>query len=156
MWWKRYEHILERKPVTTREALVDVLAKEQVELLESFPPDEAQIEWTDERLAAKLRGRVHELPRPDADFVALLAEIVRLDLLHETDRIDWLFRNEQHRAACPTQAHVDALHLLWRVCLELLYARKEELAQHGLKTKDLLAIIEKVPPIFAARRAQLN
>lgn len=156
MWWKRYEHILERKPVTTREALVDVLAKEQVELLESFPPDESEIEWTDDKLAAKLRGRIHELPRPDAAFVALLAEILRLDVEHETDKIDWLFRNDQHRAACPTQAHVDALHLLWRVCLELLYSRKDELAQHGLKRQDLVAIVDKVPPLFRARSLQQN
>ncbi len=155
MWWKRYERILDQKPVTTRVALIDMLAKEQCEMLEAFPPDEAQVEWVDEKLAAKFRGRMHEMPAPNADVVDLLCAILAADLQHQTDKIDWIFRNDKHRVACPTQDHVEVLHLLWRTCLEVLYTRKDELSAH-LKTADLTAIVEKTAPMFRARRAAMQ
>jgi hypothetical protein len=155
MWWKRYERILDQKPVTTREALIDLLAKEQCEMLEAFPPDESQIEWSDEKLAAKFRGRMHEMPAPDPAQVDLLCTVLAHDLQHETDRIDWIFRNDKHRDVCPTQDSVEVLHLLWRTCLEVLYTRKDELSAH-LKTADLVRVVEKTAKLFRARRAAVQ
>lgn len=125
-WWKPYEALMERKPVTGDVAIVELLAKELVEFIEAFPPAEDSIDWSDASFAARYRDRLHTLPRLDSRFVAQLFEIIRLDLDHETDRVDWLLRNDHHRDACPTQAHIDALMLLWPVLVEHLYSRKEE------------------------------
>lgn len=125
-WWKRYEPILEQKPVAGDVAISDLIAKEVVELLEAFPPAEHDVEWTDEQFARRYRGRLHELPKCDPRFVAQLMAIVKLDLAHEAEQIDWLLRNEHHREACPSAAHVDALKLLWPVVVEHLYQRKDE------------------------------
>ncbi len=138
-WWKRYEPILEQKPVSGDVAIVDLIGKELVEMLEAFPPPEQDVDWGDETFARKYRGRLHELPKLDARFVAQLMEFVRLDVDHDNDRIEWLLRNDHHRVACPTHLHVDALHLLWPVVVEHLYQRKEE-TRGILKRKHLLDI----------------
>jgi hypothetical protein len=135
-WWKPWEALMERKPVTGDVAIVELLAKELVEFLEAFPPAEDGVDWTDPSFAARYRGRLETLPRLDSRFVGQLFEIIRLDLDHETERIDWLLRNDHHREACPTAAHVDALMLLWPVLVEHLYSRKEE-CQGILKRRHL-------------------
>ena len=147
MWWKRYEPILESKARPAFEVLLETLAKELVEATETFPPREDDVEWTDARMAEKYRGRLADLPKVDVRMCQLLCEVLRLDLTHETDAIDHLFRNEKHRVACPSEDHVDALHLLWRGTLEHLYARKEELLSElppemSLKTKHLVQIVD--------------
>lgn len=146
-WWKRYEPILEQKPVAGDVAVAGLIAKELVEMLEAFPPAEHDVEWTDDGFARKYRGRLHELPKLDPRFVAQLLEIVRLDLEHDSDRIDWILRNQHHRAACPTDAHVDALKLLWPVVVEHLYQRKDE-CQGILKTSHLLTICDDASSRF--------
>src|SRR5688500_5577346 len=96
-WWKRYEPILEAKAIPAKEAVKDLMAKELVELWELFPPAESDVEFEDPRLAAKLKGRMHELPKLDAPFVTVLARVLAWDLKHEVDAIDHLFRNDLHR-----------------------------------------------------------
>jgi len=140
-WWKRYEAILEQKPVSGDVAVADLIAKELVEMLEAFPPAEQDIEWTDDNFARRYQGRLHELPRLDARFVAQLLEIVKLDLDHDTDKIDWIWRNDHHREACPSAAHVDALRLLWPVIVEYLYQRKDE-CQGVMKRSHLMGICD--------------
>jgi hypothetical protein len=149
-WWKPYEALMERKPVTGDVAIVELLAKELVEFLEAFPPAEDSVDWSDDAFAARFRGRLETLPRLDSRFVGQLFEIVRLDLDHETERLDWLLRNNHHREACPTAAHVDALMLLWPVLLEHLYSRKEE-CQGILKRKHLHDVCEQAEERFRTR-----
>ncbi len=146
-WWKRYEPILEQKPVSGDVAIAGLIAKELVEMLEAFPPGELDVEWTDDNFAKKYRGRLHELPKPDARFVAQLLEIVRLDLEHDTDRIDWILRNNHHREACPSDASVDALKLLWPVIVEHLYQRKDD-CNGILKKQHLIDICEDAAARF--------
>jgi hypothetical protein len=153
-WWKRYEPILEARPVPAVEALKDLIAKELVELFEHFPPPEHEVEFEDAKLAAKLKGRMHELPKLDIAMVTLVCRLLRLDLEHEIDAIDHLMRNDHHRDAATTPAHVDAMHLLWRGLLEHLYARKEE-TQGALKTKDLAEIVDKARDRFVQRQNAL-
>ncbi len=152
MWWKKYEPLLEQKPISGAEAVKDLVARELVEMLEAFPPDEADVAWEDPALEKRLRGRLAGLPRLDAPFVELLARIVTLDLQHEIEAIDHTMRNDLHREAAPTPAHVDALHMLWRAVVEQLYQRKDE-ARGVLKGKDLVDIVEKMRARFAARAA---
>lgn len=153
-WWKPYEALMETKPVAGDVAIVDLVARELVEVLEAFPPAETDVDWTDERLAARYRGRLHTLPRLDSSFVRLLCRVVRLDLEHETEQIDWLLRNDHHKGACLTTAHEQALQLLWPVVVEHLYQRKDD-CRGILKRAHLLQIVDKVAERFG-RRALLQ
>lgn len=141
-WWKRYEPILEAKPVPAKEALKDMIAREIVELFTAFPPAEHEVDLEDQKLAARLRGRFHELPKLDVPMVTLVCRLLQMDLEHDVDAIDHLMRNQHHREAATTEAHVDALHFLWRGLLEHLYARKDE-TTGILKTRDLVDIVER-------------
>jgi hypothetical protein len=153
-WWKPYEALMETKPTAGDVAVVDLVAKELVEVLESFPPREADVDWSDERMAARYRGRLAELPRPDVRFVEVLLRLVRLDLEHETEQIDWLMRNGHHKDACPTPAHDEALLLLWPVVVEHLYQRKDE-CQGLLKRTHLVQVCDKVVERFRRRAQQV-
>jgi hypothetical protein len=149
-WWKPWEALMERKPVSGDVAIVELLGKELVEFLEAFPPAEDAVDWSDASFSARYRGRLETLPRLDSRFVGQLFEIIRLDLDHETERIDWLLRNHHHREACPTAGHIDALMLLWPVLIEHLYSRKEEC--HGiLKRRHLHDILQEAEQRFRTR-----
>jgi hypothetical protein len=149
-WWKPYEALMERKPVSGDVAIVELLAKELVEFLEAFPPAEDTVDWSDPTFAARYQGKLDSLPRLDSRFIGMLFELVRLDLDHETDRIDWLLRNNHHRDACPTPAHIDALMLLWPVVIEHLYARKEE-CQGIVKRQHLKDLCRQTEERFRSR-----
>lgn len=149
-WWKPYEALMEHKPVTGDVALVELLSKELVEFLEGFPPPADSVEWLDPAFTARYRDTLHELPRPDSRLVGQLLEIVRLDLEHEVERIDWILRNGHHRAACPTPAHEDVLKLLWPVIVEHLYSRKEECQGH-LKRRHLTEVCTQAEERFRRR-----
>ena len=154
MWWKRYEPLLEAKSVPVREALIDLIAKELCEMCESFPPEEASIEWQDEALRRRLQGRLRDLPRIDGAMADLVSRLLVLDLSHEVEAIDHLFRNEGYRDACPSDAHLDAVKLCWRAGLELLYQRKDEVSGH-LKGTDLIDIAERFPRGYRRRLVRL-
>lgn len=154
-WWKPYEALMEQKPVSGDVAIADLIARELVEVLEAFPPAEAEIDWTDDTFARRYRGRLHTLPRLDARFVAQLLAIVRLDLEHEHEQIDWLLRNQHHRDACPTPLHDDALKLLWPVVVEHLYARKEE-CRGILKRTQLVDICVQAEERFRLRAMKIS
>lgn len=154
MWWKRWEPILEQKPVPAEDVLLELLAKELCDLVESFPPAEADVEWQDDRTRARYAGRLAALPPPDLDTVDLLAKILVHDLRHEQDAIDFLFRNDHHRAACPTPEHVDALHLLWQVALDQLLYRQEQL-RTPLPRRTLVRVVERFRERFRVRKQHL-
>ena len=149
-WWKPWEAMMERKPVSGDVAIVELLGKELVEFLEAFPPAEDTVDWSDSSFAARYRGRLESLPRLDSRFVGQLVEIIRLDLDHETERLDWLLRNDHHREACPTAGHRDALLLLWPVLIEHLYSRKEE-CQGILTRRHLHEVLQDAEQRFRTR-----
>ncbi|MCC7071094.1 MAG: hypothetical protein IT383_07220 [Deltaproteobacteria bacterium] len=155
LWWKRYEPILEARPRAGEDVVKDLIAQEVVELYERFPPAEHEVLWEDPALERRFRGRLAELPHLDTAMIEALSRIVAWDLDHEAEAIDHYFRNERHRDAAPTPAHVDALHLLWRTVVELLYARKEE-CRDLLKRGDLVDIVERARLRFAARRLAVS
>jgi hypothetical protein len=146
MWWKPYEELMERKPVEARVAIRDLLAKDLAETWAAFPPDESTIDWLDEHLARRLRGRVHELPRLSPDVADLVARLVTLDLTHEQAAIDHLFRNDHHRVVCPRVDDVDALHLLWRHTTDTLLQRREDCA--AITRADLVTIVNDAAARF--------
>lgn len=150
-WWKRYEPILEAKPRAGEDVIKDLIGKELVDLYESFPPAEHEVAWEDAALERRFRGRLAELPRLDSAMVDALSRVVTWDLDHENEAIEHFFRNELHREAAPTPAHVEALHFVWRTVVEHLYTRKEE-CQGALKRKDLVDIVERARQRYAARR----
>ncbi len=154
-WWKRYEPILEARPRAGEDVVKDLIAKELVDLYERFPPAEHEVEWEDAALARRFQGRLAELPPLDGAMVDALSQVVTWDLDHEADAVDHFFRNERHRDAAPTPAHVDALHLVWRTVVEHLYARKEE-CQGILRRADLVDIVEHARQRYAARRAHVS
>lgn len=154
-WWKRYEPLLEAKAVPVKDALVDLLAKELVEMCQTFPPDERQVEWHDQSLRRRLEGHMAELPKADPKLVDEVSRLMVWDLEREIDAIDHYFRNAKYGDACPTPRHVDALHLLWRVGVEVLLTWKDE-AQHHLKRADLVVAAAKLPEIFRRRYQSLQ
>jgi hypothetical protein len=154
-WWKPYEALLESKPVPGDEAVRDLIAKELVELYEAFPPPEDTVHWEDAALERKYKGKLAELPALDTALVDQLTKIVVLDLQHEIDQVDHIMRNNHHRAAAPTQKHVDALLLLWRVVLEHLEQRKDD-AKGALKRGHLVEIAERAGQRFRARSFARN
>lgn len=151
-WWKKYEPILEARPRPGEEVIKDLIAKELVELFESFPPDERNVEWEDAALERRFKGRLGELPRLDIAMVNALARLVTWDLDHEIEAIEHWFRNDQHRTEAPTPAHVEALHFLWRTVAEHLYQRKEE-CRGVLKRQDLIDIVAQAQHRYRVRRA---
>jgi hypothetical protein len=153
LWWKPYEPLLEAKAKPAIEVVKELLAKELVELFQSFPPAERDVQWEDASLERKFKGRLVEMPKLDIKMVDLICKVVEWDLSHENDAIDHFLRNDQHRDAAPTQDHVDAMHLLWRVVVEQLYARKDE-CQGLLKGKDLVDVVSEAAVRF--RRAQAS
>lgn len=155
MWWKRYEPILEAKAKPAVVVLIDMLAAELSEICEAFPPAEADIEWQDDTLERRFKGRLAELPKPDAAFVDLLGQLLAFDFAHEVEAVDHLFRNDRHREACPTQRHVDALHLLWRVLVDQLLSRKEECSSL-LRRRDLVTVAERLPETFRRRQQRVQ
>ena len=144
VWWKRYEPILEAKPISGHDAVVDLMAKELVEMLEQFPPAEADVEWEDPALEKRLRGHLAELPKLDADLVDVIGRAVILDLEHIPEGVDSVLRE------AATRSHYQAAELVWRAILEHLYARKEEAP--FLKRKDLVAVVDKMRSRFRERR----
>lgn len=154
MWWKRYEPLLDARPVPVREALIDLIAKELAEMCETFPPPEGIVEWQDEHLRRRLEGRLAELPKIDGAMADLVSKLIALDLAHEIEAIDHLFRNEGFRDACPSEAHLDAVKLCWRAGLEVLYQRKDELPDH-LRRADLIEIAERFPLRYRRRLIQV-
>lgn len=154
MWWKRYEPLLEAKAQPVREVLIDLLAKELYEFVDAFPPEEGAFAWQDEALRKKFAGRLDALPKVDEQMAELLSRLWQMDLLHEVDAIDHLFRNELYKEACPTEAHVGALHLLWRAGVEYLLSRKEEAGTH-LKRRDLVEAAAKFYEVFRKKRSPI-
>ena len=152
-WWKPYEALMETKPVSGVVAIVELLSKELVEFLEAFPPAEDAVDWDDPVFAARYRGTLDTLPRLDSRFVGVLLELVRLDLDHETEKIDWFLRNNHHKDACPTAAHDAALKLLWPVVVEHLYSRKDE-CKGLLKRQQLLDVCVQTEERFRRRAIQ--
>jgi hypothetical protein len=153
-WWKPYEPLLEQKAKAGDAVVVELIARELVEVLEAFPPAEHDVDWSDERFAARFRERLPSLPRPDARFVGLLLKLVRLDVEHEAEQIDWMIRNGHHKDACPTAAHEHALHFLWPLVVEHLYQRKDEC--NGILTrKHLLRICDEAEERFRRRALQI-
>lgn len=154
-WWKRYEPLLEAKAVPAKEAVMDLMAKELCEICEAFPPRASDVGWEDPRKQARFAPILEDLPRVSLDQADLLGRIVALDLAHEIDAIDHLFRNRHHKEACPTKDHEEALHFLWPLMVEVLLARKEEL-QGLLKGKDLVEVAERFRRRFRERRMLLQ
>jgi hypothetical protein len=87
--------------------------------------------------------------------VRLLLKLVRLDLEHDNEQIDWMLRNNHHREAAPSQMDVDLLWLLWPTLVEFLYTRKDDCQGH-LKRTELFTILDKAEERFVRRSLQLS
>jgi hypothetical protein len=155
MWWKRYEPILEAKAKPGEEVVLDLMAQELCDICEAFPPRPSDIAWEDDRRRRRFAPQLGDMPAVDLPFAKLLAALLRFDLGHEPEAIDHLFRNELHRAACPTPLHEEAMFFLWPALVEVLLAHKEELTGR-LRTKDLLSVIDRFEAGFEKRRMKVQ
>jgi hypothetical protein len=155
MWWKRYEPILEAKPKPGEEVVLDLMAQELCDICEAFPPKASDIHWEDSRRQQRFGPKLPDMPAIDLPLVRLIARLLRFDLGHEPEAIDHLFRNELHRAACPTPLHEEAVFFLWPGLVEVLLAHKEELSGR-IKTKDLLSVIDRFEKRFEKRRVAVQ
>jgi hypothetical protein len=153
-WWKRYEPLLETKPISVEQALVDLLAKELCEMCRTFPPQDDAVDWHDEHLRRRVGGRLKELPTPGPDLVDLVAQLIVWDLQHETEAIDHFFRNRRYGDVCPTQDHVDTLQILWRVGFDALLERKEE-THHPLTRADLVTAAHRMAEVYRRRSSSI-
>lgn len=154
-WWKRYEHILEKKPVSGKEAVLDLLAQELAEMCATFPPAEDAVEWVDMRLANRMQGQMASMPRMDQERVEVLCHVIALDLAHEQEELDHFMRNERYSHAFPTPMHRDVLLFLWHSAVELLLDTKDKLAENPngntLKRADLIEAVKRTPLQFRRR-----
>jgi hypothetical protein len=155
MWWKPYEPLLEAKSRPAGDVLLDYLARELTDVCEAFPPAPDEIEWQSSRAEARFASQLEHMPRVDANLAALLARIVIWDLQGEIEAIDHLFRNENHREACPTHLHEEALHFLWAFMMEHLLSRQEE-AEGKLKRRDLVVVVERFAERFAQKYVRMQ
>jgi hypothetical protein len=154
VWWKRYEGLLERKPVPAKEALKDLLAKELVEICEAFPPAKADVAFEIEGQRLRFADKLEHMPKIDLGMAEMLAKIVTLELEREHDAVSHLFRNGGHKEACASPYAEDALFFLWPLVIDVLLQRKEE-AQNAISRRDLVEVVERFLGAFRARRMML-
>jgi hypothetical protein len=154
VWWKRYEGLLERKPVPAKEVLKDFLAKELVEICEAFPPAKEDVAFEIESQRVRFADKLEHMPKVSLAMAELLAKIVTLELEREHDAVAHLFRNGEHKESCAAPYAEDALMFLWPLVVDVLLQRKEE-AQNALSRRDLIDIVERFRSQFRSRRMLL-
>lgn len=154
VWWKRYEALLESKPVPAKDALLDLLAAELVELCEGFPPREDEVSFEVEQQRARFADKLARMPKIDLAMAEALAHIVTLDLEREHDAVSAWFRNREFDSTCRHPYAEDALLFLWPFVVEHLHQRKDE-AQHALTRRDLVEIVARFGAKYRKRRMLL-
>jgi len=153
-WWKRYEALLESKPVPAKDALMDLLAKELVELCEAFPPRSDEVEFELEQQRARFADKLERMPKIDLAMAEALVHVVTLDLAREHDAVSAWFRNRVFEDTCTHPYAEDALLFLWPFVVELLHQRKDE-ARNALTRRDLSEIVARFGQRYRARRMML-
>jgi hypothetical protein len=138
-WWKPYEPLMERKPISSKEALMGLIADELCEICESFPPAPEQIDWQSDQFKKRFVDKLIGMPKIDFPMASALHEILSYELEFKPEATAALFRNQTHAKACPTESHREAIHFLWPILLETLYTRKEDCQGH-LRRADLAPI----------------
>lgn len=141
-WWKPYEPLMEQKTITSHEAILGLIADELCEICSTFPPPSENIEWLSPQFEKRFKHQLSEFPPVDTKMAQIVCEILLFELDFKPEATAALFRNQHHLEACPTHHHREALHMLWPIILEVLYARKDECA--GLiKRRDLKTIVTR-------------
>jgi hypothetical protein len=154
-WWKRWEHLLDSKPREAREVLIDHLAQELSDLIIAFPPAEGELHWEDAAMQKRYAGRLNELPAISLEMAGLLGDLVMWDLGNEIERVDHFFRNSLYGEICPTQAHLDALHLAWRMLTETLLTRKDQI-HSAIKRADLVEAARRFKSVHPKRATHIQ
>lgn len=142
VWWKPYEALLEAKVVPAKEVLLDLIAKELLEMCATFPPRASEIIWFDGALRDTWAHRIEDLPPIHAPMAAVMGELLLWDLQHEIEAIDHFVRNALWRKACASELEWGAVQICWRSGLELLYQRKEDCS--GIVNRaDLIQVVQR-------------
>lgn len=132
--------LLDQRYRERREVLADLVAVELHEQCVSFPTSMKDLEWDNAAFERRFRSALPQLPPPDASMMALLCNLLDMEVDHEIEEIDRLIRSGADRACCPTPAHVETLHFLWRVLLLHLEDRCAQM-QDGFKRADKKRVV---------------
>ena len=153
-WWKPYEPLMEQKPISSKEALIGLVADELCEICESFPPAQEQIDWQSEQFQKRFADKLETMAKIDVPMATVLHEILTHELAFKPEATAALFRNQTHHGACPTERHKDAIQFLWPVLLETLYTRKEDCDGH-LRRSDLTQIVDQFVTKYKKRQSRI-
>ena len=152
-WWKPYEPLLEQKTISSHEAILGLIADELCEICATFPPPSASIQWLSPQFEKRFSHQVADFPPVDTEMAKVLGDILLFELDFKPEATAALFRNQRHINACPTRLHQEALHMLWPIILEVLYARKDE-CSGLLKRNDLKTIVARFLEKYPRKRSR--
>jgi hypothetical protein len=142
----RYDWLYELEPVSIKEKVIEEVARHIASDLEDWPPPvEAWLSAADQARFAPLYA---DPRRPDDALLRYAFRIVRLELAHEYEAIDFEMRNERWRAHGDGPQDHEALQLLVRWLTDVLLAVKERSGQ-GLSRADLGKIVDHVEAAVA-------
>ena len=120
---RRWEHLLEQKPIPLLEHLLEEVARRLGQELAAWPLSVQQLDVATGRDFAELLSG--ETPRPPQAVFAQALQLARWDLERATDAVDDYFRNRRYREVGLTEAHRPALLLVSRWLVEQLLSLGE-------------------------------
>jgi hypothetical protein len=127
--------VIDRHLHDAQDVLADLVGAELFEQCEHFPPAGSDLEWLNASAERRFKHTLSSLPGPDAAMVALLCNILDLEIDHDVDEVDRLWKGEAWRACCPTPQHKETLQLLWQMLLHHLEERAAQMRE-PFKRKD--------------------
>lgn len=137
----RYDWLYELRPIPLKDKVVEEVARHVARDLAGWPPPVE--EWLSEADRARFAPLYEEPVRPPDAALRYAFHLVRLELEHEFEAIDFEMRNARWRAHVKSHRDLEGVHLLVRWLVDVLLAVKERSGQ-GLLRRDLLAIVDRI------------
>ncbi len=137
---ERWERILDQKPVSLREHLLDEAAKVLLSELAQWP---LPIEEIDEQTGAGIAEMLADAPRPSPPVLAAALKLARWDLDREHEAYDEFIRNRRYHEAGITDRERPLMLLVSRWVLEQLLSLSD--ATHGrIDRAALLGLVDRL------------
>ncbi|HYZ90690.1 MAG TPA: hypothetical protein VE620_15445, partial [Myxococcales bacterium] len=112
----RWDYLVERKPQTLKEYVLDHVADRLAGDLRSWPP--AIDEWLDEPMREKFRAAIERSSAPGLDTLRVGCEMARRELLREYDLIDAFWRSGRQRDLLPDELEETTAHFVTRFLVD--------------------------------------
>src|SRR5437588_10315273 len=95
----RWDFLADQKPVALRDKVLDLVADELTRELREWPPQ--PLDWSDERLRERFRPVLERPARPELDTLRVACALARLELAHDVEVIDLLWKGPQKAPLLP-------------------------------------------------------